>query len=86
MTKFLNHCATIIQKHVKGHLQRQRDHVIIPKIRRFRELTIAYFRGIKKNIFLAYRLRKIMKSQQIRKTIDDIYKIDNGGRLIDVYI
>ena len=41
--QFANHCATIIQSHFKGYIQRKRYRLFLPAYRRFREILLAGF-------------------------------------------
>ncbi|KAM3133325.1 hypothetical protein pb186bvf_014618 [Paramecium bursaria] len=68
--RFLNYCATIIQKHVKGYQHRERHKIIMMRIRRFKQLLNAFISG--------YKIRKILKLSEINGIIFDIQETDDG--------
>ncbi|CAD8053744.1 unnamed protein product [Paramecium sonneborni] len=70
IVKFLNFCATLIQKNVKGYIQRQRHKIIMMHIRRFKAILNGFIQG--------YRTRQIMKVPDVAKLRSNIIETDDG--------
>ncbi|CAD8138747.1 unnamed protein product [Paramecium octaurelia] len=70
IVKFLNFCATLIQKNVKGYIQRQRHKIIMMHIRRFKAILNGFIQG--------YRTRQIMKVPDVAKLRQNIIETDDG--------
>ncbi|CAD8132612.1 unnamed protein product [Paramecium octaurelia] len=70
IVRFLNFCATLIQKNVKGYIQRQRHKIIMMHIRRFKAILNGFIQG--------YRTRQIFKVPDVAKLRQNIIETDDG--------
>lgn len=71
VARFLNFCATLIQKHAKGFLQRQRHKIVMMHIHRFKSLLNAMISG--------YKIRKILRLNDVATLREDILATDDGS-------
>ncbi|CAD8044447.1 unnamed protein product [Paramecium primaurelia] len=70
IVRFLNFCAILIQKNVKGYIQRQRHKIIMMHIRRFKAILNGFIQG--------YRTRQILKVPDVAKLRQNIIETDDG--------
>ena len=75
---FLDHCATIIQSHFRGFVQKKRYRQFLPVYRRVRELLLAAAEG--------WRVRKVMQLKSTVRTIKSIKEKENRKETIHARI